>query len=57
MDDAMTLKTLHSHRDCLPVTPSQSLQQQEAQRRAFESWLRELQLLVPAEQIEASGHD
>jgi hypothetical protein len=41
------------------MSPTDSLKLQEQQRRNFESALRELELLhavVPAEQVEASGH-
>jgi hypothetical protein len=41
------------------MTPSDMLKLNEQQRRDFESALRELELLravVPAEQVEASGH-
>ena len=44
------------------MSPSDALKRDTEQRRAFESWLRDVQLdaevyaLVPAEQIEAAGH-
>jgi hypothetical protein len=44
------------------MSPSDMLKLNESQRLKFESWLRDVQLdaevyaLVPAEQIEAAGH-
>jgi hypothetical protein len=41
------------------MSPSDMLKLNEQQRRNFESWQRDLEALravVPAEQVEASGH-